>query len=51
MQVLHYIGKSRVDVLVQVWMLTEMDDGRVLFTMQEQPFVIEHKTNHHLWYY
>jgi hypothetical protein len=51
MQVLHYIGKSCVDVLVQVWMLTKMDDGRVLLTMQEQPFVLEHMTNHHLRYY
>jgi hypothetical protein len=48
MQVLLYIGKSCVDVLVQVWMLTKMDDGRVLLTMQEQSFVIEHKTNHRL---
>jgi hypothetical protein len=51
MQALQYIGKSCVDVLVQVRMLTKMDDGRVLLTMQEQPFVLEHKTNHHLWYY
>jgi hypothetical protein len=51
MQALQYIGKSCVDVLVQVWMLTKMDDGRVLLTMQEQPFVLEHMTNHHLWYY
>ncbi|CAM6077963.1 unnamed protein product [Sphagnum tenellum] len=26
-----------------------MDDGRLLLAMQEQPFVPEHKTNHHLW--
>jgi hypothetical protein len=51
MQALQYIGKSCVDVLVQVWMLTKMDDGKVLLTMQEQPFMLEHKTNHRLWYY
>jgi hypothetical protein len=51
MQVLQHIGKSCVDVLVQVWMLTKMDDGRVPLTMQEQPFVLEHMTNHCLQYY
>jgi hypothetical protein len=33
-------------VLVQVWMLTKMDNGKVLLTMQEQPFVLEDKTDH-----
>jgi hypothetical protein len=51
MQALQYIGKSCVDVLVQVWMLTKMDDGKVLFTMQEQPFELEDKIDHRLWYY
>jgi hypothetical protein len=51
MQALQYIGKACVDVLVQVWMPMKTDDNRVLLTTREQPFVLEHKTDHRLWYY
>jgi hypothetical protein len=51
MPALQYVGNSCVDVLVQVWLLTKMDDGRVLLTVQEQPFVLEHKTDRRLSYY
>ncbi|CAK9881912.1 unnamed protein product [Sphagnum jensenii] len=51
MQALQYIGKACVDVLVQVWMPMKTDDNRVLLTTREQPFVLEHKTDHRLQYY
>jgi len=51
MRALQYIGKACVDVLVQVWMPMKTDDNRLLLTTREQPFVLEHKTDHRLWYY
>ncbi|KAG0603967.1 hypothetical protein M758_10G134600 [Ceratodon purpureus] len=50
MQALRLIGKSCVDVLAQVWMPVRTDDGRVVLSTREQPFVLEHRTDR-MWTY
>ena len=49
-QALRFIGKSCVDVLAQVWMPIRTDDGGLVLSTREQPFVLEHKTDR-MWTY
>ncbi|KAG0603966.1 hypothetical protein M758_10G134500 [Ceratodon purpureus] len=50
MQALRFIGKSCVDVLAQVWMPVQTDEGMLVLSTREQPFVLEHRTDR-MWTY
>jgi hypothetical protein len=48
LQALRYIGRSRPDALVQVWMPVTQGNNKLFLTTRDQPYVLERK-NDQLW--